>query len=221
MPVTVLIVDDHDILRAGLRALLEQQGVEVVGEAGDGRVAVQMARQLAPSVVIMDISMPDMNGIDATSRILASLPETRILALSMHNDRRFVAQMLDAGAAGYLLKDCALEELAFAVRTVSEGRIYLSPGIAGVVLETYVRRPSGAAGAGPAAGAAAVLSSREREVLQLIAEGRSTAQIAAVLHLSVKTVESHRKKIMDKLELRSVAELTKFAIREGLTDLDA
>ncbi|MGE0385481.1 MAG: response regulator [Gammaproteobacteria bacterium] len=216
MAISVLIVDDHEILRAGLRALLESQRVSVVGEADDGRSAIRLAKQLNPELVIMDIGMPEMNGVDATRRILAAAPRTKVLALSMHADRRFVTQMLDAGASGYLLKDCAVEELSFAIRTLSDGRIYLSPGIAGVVVENLVRRPI------PLSPAPVdrVLSSREREVLQLIAEGGGTAEIADKLHLSVKTVESHRKKIMDKLGLHSVAQLTKYAIREGLTDIE-
>ncbi len=212
----VIIADDHELVRAGLRALLEQQKVEVVGEAGDGRSALKLVRQLQPDIAIMDVGMPEMNGIDSTRRIVEAVPETRVLALSMHNDRRFVTQMLDAGASGYLLKDCALEELAFAVRALLDGRVYLSPGIAGVVLESYSSRRARGGGRPEAA----QLSTREREVLQMIAEGRATADIAGALHLSVKTIESHRKNIMDKLGLRSVAELTKYAIREGLTSLD-
>ncbi|MCC7410559.1 MAG: response regulator transcription factor [Gammaproteobacteria bacterium] len=214
MPVSVLIADDHELLRAGLKALLERQGITVVGEAGDGRSAVLMARELRPAVVIMDVSMPHMNGIDATTRVLEAVPDTRVLALSMHADRRFVMQILDAGASGYLLKDSAVEELGLAVRTLAGGQVYLSPGIAGAVIDTFLKRSPGAQ---PLKSTA--LSTREREVLQLIAEGRPTADIAADLHVSVKTVESHRKNIMDKLALRSVAELTKFAIREGLTGL--
>lgn len=214
MPVSVLIADDHKLLRAGLKALLERQDITVVGEAGDGRSAVLMARELRPAVVIMDVSMPHMNGIDATTRVLEAVPDTRVLALSMHADRRFVMQILDAGASGYLLKDSAVEELGLAVRTLAGGQVYLSPGIARAVVETFLNRSPGAQPT-----KSTTLSTREREVLQLIAEGRPTAEIAAALNVSVKTVESHRKNIMDKLALRSVAELTKFAIREGLTGL--
>ncbi len=212
----VLIADDHEILRAGLRALLLQEDdIEVVGEAADGRTALKLTKQLTPDVVIIDIGMPEMNGIDATRRIVAEVPGVKVLALSMHADRRFVTQMLDVGASGYLLKDCAMEELAFSLKALRENRLYLSPGVAGVVVDSYLKRSSENA-VDPRSGR---LSGREREVLQLIAEGHSTSAIAEQLSLSIKTIESHRKNIMDKLELHSVAELTKYAIREGLTDL--
>lgn len=212
----VLIADDHEILRAGLRALLlQEEDIEVVGEAADGRTALKLTKQLVPDVVIIDIGMPEMNGIDATRRIVAEVPGVKVLALSMHADRRFVTQMLDVGASGYLLKDCAMEELAFSLKALRENRLYLSPGVAGVVVDSYLKRSAENA----AESRSGRLSGREREVLQLIAEGHSTATIAEQLSLSIKTIESHRKNIMDKLELHSVAELTKYAIREGLTDL--
>lgn len=212
----VLLVDDHKILREGLRTLLEQEGdIQVVGEAENGRSSVKLAGELAPDVVIMDVAMPDLNGIDATRRITEADPNARVLALSMHSDGRYIRGMLQAGARGYILKDCAAEELTRAVRTVMANQVYVSPGVTGTIVNDYVRQLSSSDADEPA-----LLTHREREVLQLLAEGGSTAQIAERLHLSVKTVETHRKRIMDKLGLRSIAELTKYAIREGLTPLD-
>jgi DNA-binding NarL/FixJ family response regulator len=211
----ILLADDHKIVRDGLRNLLEKDPeIVVVGEAEDGREALQLARKLAPDVVVMDIAMPDLNGIEATRQILAEMPKVKIVALSMHSDKRYVSEMLKAGAAGYLLKDCAFEELSTAIRTIARGKIYLSPGIAGVVLEDYIRTGSAAAGT-----AFSLLSDREREVLQLMAEGRTTKEVAAQLHVSVKTIETHRTHIMAKLDIHSIAALTKYAIREGLTSL--
>ena len=213
--IRVLLADDHKILRQGLRTLLEQEAdIDVVGEADNGRASVKLAGELAPDVVIMDVAMPDLNGIDATHRITEADPGARVLALSMHSDGRYVKGMLQAGARGYILKDCASEELTRAIRTVMAGQVYVSPGVTGAIVNDYVRQLS-AATSEPA-----TLSNREREVLQLFAEGARTATIAAQLHLSVKTIETHRKRIMDKLELRSIAELTKYAIREGITALD-
>ena len=210
----VLLADDHKILRQGLRTLLEQEkDIQIVGEADNGRSSVKLTGELAPDVVIMDVAMPDLNGIDATRRITEAEPRTRVLALSMHSDGRYVKGMLQAGARGYILKDCAAEELTHAIRTVMAGQIYVSPGVTGAIVNDYVRQLS-------SAGVPATLTRREREVLQLLAEGGSTANIAAGLHLSVKTIETHRKRIMDKLGLRSIAELTKYAIREGITTVD-
>lgn len=214
--VSVLLVDDHKIMRAGLRSLLEKTAnVSVVAEAEDGRQAVQLAIQLRPDLVIMDISMPKLNGIEATRQIIADLPDTKIIALSMHSDKRFLVEMFQAGAVGYLLKDCASEELEQAIKTVAGSQCYLSPEITGVLLEDYVDRFQS-----KPADAASVLTAREREVLQLIAEGWSTKNIAAHLYVSIKTAESHRRKIMKKLDLHAVADLTKYAIKEGLTTLD-
>jgi len=215
MSIRILLADDHKIVREGLRALLEKQpGMEVIAEAEDGRTTVRLARELSPDVVIMDVAMPDLNGIGATDQIIAEAPDVKVVALSMHSDRRFVMEMFKAGASGYLLKDCAFEELARAVRAVAAGQTYLSPGIAGVVIKDYVRRLS------ETNSAFSILTSREHEVLQLLAEGKSTKQIASRLHVSVKTVETHRRHIMEKLDIHSVAELTKYAIREGLTPLE-
>lgn len=217
MAIRVLLVDDHQLFRQGLRSMLANDaGIEVVGEAENGRSAVELARQLAPDVVVMDISMPDLNGIEATRQIAARAPQTRVLALSMHSDRRFVTGALAAGAAGYLLKDCAFEELCRAVHAVAKKQVYLSPAVAGEAVDAHVR-----GGEDAASPALRDLTSRQREILQLVAEGRATKQIAARLHISTKTVDTHRHEIMTKLGLHSIAELTKFAVREGLTDLEA
>ncbi len=218
MSIRVLIADDHKIMLAGLRSLLEKQtDFEVVGEADNGRKAVQMAQEKKPDVVVMDVSMPDLNGIEATTQIIESLPETRVIALSMHSDKRFVMGMLRAGASGYLLKDCASQELANAIVQVAGGKKYLSPEITGVVIDDFLL---GRGSSEEVATAASQLSPREREVLQLIAEGWSTKQIASHLYVSIKTIETHRRQIMKKLDLHSIADLTKYAIREGLTSIE-
>lgn len=217
MSIRILLADDHQIVREGLRALVSaQEGMTVVGESPNGRKAVEQVRELRPDVVVMDVAMPDLNGIEATRRILSENPRCRIVGLSMHSDRRFLSEMLKAGATAYLLKDSAFEELASAIRAVVAGQVYLSPRIADAVVEGYLH----GTGLGKQPSAFAVLTSREREVLQLVAEGLATKQIAASLHVSVKTVETHRRQIMEKLDLHSVAELTKYAIREGLASID-
>ena len=216
MTIRVLIADDHTIMRAGLRSLLEKEDqIEVVAEAENGRKAVQLAVTHKPDVVVMDVSMPDLNGIEATSQVLESLPEAKVIALSMHSDKRFVMGMLRAGAFGYLLKDCASQELANAIVSVASNKKYLSPDIAGVVIDDslYGGRQGGET-------VSSMISAREREVLQLIAEGWSTKQIAAHLYVSVKTIETHRRQIMKKLDLHNIADLTKYAIREGLTSVE-
>ena len=214
MTQTILIADDHRLLREGLRALLERDGFHIVAEADNGRSAVRLAKQLQPDIVITDIAMPDLNGVEATRQICAQAPRSKILALSMHTESRFVLGILEAGASGYLLKDSAFEELSGAIKAILKDQIYLSPAIAGVV----VRQSLGRLESKPRS-QEAKLSKREREVLQLIAEGQSTKEIAAKLYVSVKTVETHRKQIMDKLDIYSIAELTKYAIREGVTFL--
>ena len=219
MSLRIVLVDDHKLLREGLKSLLEDEAdLEVVGEAEDGHECVSLVKRLQPDLVVMDVGMPGLNGMDATRQVLADNPGVKILALSMHTDKRFASGMLQAGASGYLLKDAAYDELIRALRTVAAGKTYLSPAITEVVVEDYVQRLGG--GEGEAGGAFSVLSAREREVLQAMAEGRSTREIAADLHVSVKTVESHRMTIMNKLDIRSVAELTKYAVREGLTSLE-
>ena len=212
----IVLADDHQIVRDGLRALLEKEtDMEVIAEAEDGQSAVKLTAELKPSVVVMDIGMPDMNGIEATRQIVASHPDVKVIALSMHSDKRFVGGMLKAGASGYLLKDCAFGELANAIRAVTQGQTYLSPQVTHVVVQGYVRQ------AGPRAPAGAdVLTGREREVLQLLAEGKSTKDIAALLKLSARTVETHRQQIMNKLNIHKAAELVKYAIREGVISLD-
>lgn len=215
MPIRILLADDHKIMRAGLRSLLEKhQNIEVVGEAENGRRAIQMTLEVKPDVVIMDVSMPELNGIEATRQITSSLPGTKVIALSMYSDKRFVVGMLQAGAVGFLLKDCASQDLARAITAVASGQNYLSPEIAGVMIDDYIHRFSSSDGTGQ------VLTAREREVLQLIAEGWSTKDIASRLYVSIKTVETHRRQIMKKLDIHTVADLTKYAIREGLTSLE-
>ncbi len=215
MSIKIILADDHQIVRQGLRTLLTAEpDMEVVAEADNGRAVLKLAQELSPQVVIMDISMPDLNGIEATRQILAESPGVKVIALSMHSDSLFVLNMLRAGASGYLLKDCALEELVKAIRTVVALKTYLSPGVSDIVIKDFV------CGRAPGDNSAfSVLTAREREVLQLMAEGRNTNQIADNLCISIKTVEAHRKQMMNKLGLHSVAELTKYAIRQGLTSL--
>ncbi len=215
MNIRVLLADDHKIVRDGLRNLLEAQpDIDVIAEAENGRMAVQLAKKLSPGIVIIDIAMPGLNGIEATRQMLRHNPATKIIALSMHSDKRFVGEMLKAGASAYLLKDCAFEELVTAIRAVLADKTYLSPMIGSVIVESFVRRPQE-----EAASAFSLLTKREREVLQLLAEGKNTKEIADRLFVSVKTIETHRTHIMEKVQVRTVAELTKYAIREGLTSL--
>jgi DNA-binding NarL/FixJ family response regulator len=216
MVTKILIADDHQIVRQGLRFLLEKEvDLKVVAEAENGRTTVRLARELNPGVIIMDVAMPDLNGIEATRQIIAEMPATKVIALSMYADRRFVVNMLKAGASGYLLKDCAYEELIRAIRVVLAHKTYLSPGVTDILVkDCQMGIPMNEISA------FALLTPREREVLQLMSEGNSTAKIADQLHVSIKTVESHRQQLMQKLNLRSVAELTKYAIREGLTSLE-
>ena len=216
MSIRILLADDHKITRQGLRSLLEKQkDMEVVAEADNGRSAVQLAAELDPDIIIMDVTMPDLNGVEAAKQILAKSPEIKIIALSMHSDALFVTEMLKSGASGYLLKDCAFEELTRAIRTVADDKTYLSPAISGVVIEDYLHRLNTTDFTGPD-----ILTDREKEVVQLMAEGNSTKQIALKLHISVKTVETHRRQIMNKLDIHNVAELTKYAIRKGITSLE-
>jgi len=216
MPIRILLVDDHKIMRDGLRALLEKQpDIDVAGEAENGRAALRMVRELAADMVIMDIGMPDLNGIDATREIIASVRGIKVIALSMHSDKVFVGEMFKAGASAYLLKHCAFEELAQAIRVVNSGQFYLSPQIAGLMITDYVRQMST-----DNSSVFAALTVREREVLQLLAEGKSSRQIASLLNISLKTVETRRQQIMAKLNIDNMADLIKHAIREGLTSLE-
>ena len=213
MSTRIILADDHTIVRHGLRRLLEQEAnMEVVAETKDGHSTVELVRELSPDLVIMDIGMPDLNGIDATRQITRDFPQVKVIGLSMHSGKKFVIEMLKAGASGYLLKDCALEELITAIKTVAAGKTYLSPSITDVVVENYVRHSNK-----KDRSAFSLLSEREREVLQLLAEGKTTKQIGQHLHISPKTVEGHRLRIMTKLNMDNVAQLTKYAIQEGLT----
>jgi len=215
MIVRILLADDHTIILDGLCSLLNKNpDFKVVGRASDGMSAVRLAAELSPDLIIMDISMPGLNGIDAARRILAADPRTKVIALSMHNDGRYVSEALKSGALGYLLKESAFEELIAAVRAVMKGQCYLSASIAGVVIKDYIRHLEKTK-----SGVFSALTPREREVLQALSEGLSTKEIASRLGVSVKTVETHRSQIMEKLDIHSVAELTKYAIREGLTSL--
>ena len=216
MSTSILLVDDHAIIRQGLCSLLEKQpDIEVIAEANNGRKALELVRQLMPDIVIMDVTMPGLNGIEATRQIYSQLPQVKVIALSIHSNRRFISDMLRAGAAGYILKECLFDELVQAIQAVAAGDTYLSPRITGVVVEDYINRLSTDVDS-----PLSLLTSREREVLQLVAEGKSTKQIALKLHVSNKTIEANRRQIMDKLGLHSIAELTKYAIREGLTTLE-
>ncbi len=212
----ILLVDDHRLFRSGLHSLLAKQpNIEIIGEAEDGVSAVRLAQELAPDIVLMDISMPKLNGIEATRQILSQNAAIRVIVLSMHADRRFVIEALKAGACGYLLKDSAIEEVLNAVGVIVSNQVYLSRRITNIVVKDYILM---AGKTGPTV--YTLLSAREREVLQLLAEGRNTKEIASHLNVSVKTVETHRKQVMDKLGLHTIAELTKYAIREGLTELE-
>ena len=215
MSTAILLADDHQLMRLGLRTMLEaQEGLRIVGEADNGRDAVRLAEELNPDVVIMDVTMPDLNGIDATRQIRTHSATRRIIGLSMHPERQFVMQMLGAGANGYLLKDSPLDELLAAIDAVMRGDTFLSPKITHMLVKECVggiAEPNAFCG---------TLSPREREVLQLVSEGKNTKEIAQMLHISNKTVEGHRRQIMEKLKLYSIAELTRYAIREGVSSLD-
>ncbi len=215
--IRILLADDHKIVREGLRTLIDRErpAMEVVAEAEDGRMAVQLVRKMRPQVVLMDISMSGLNGIDATRQIVAENADVKVIALSMHSDVHFVAEMFKAGASGYLLKDCAFEELIGAIRSVAAKKSYLSPQLAGTMIKDHAQFYHG-----ERLSAFSVLTRREREVLQLLAEGKSTREIADSIKLSMKTVESYRYQIQTKLNMHSIAELVKYAIREGLTSTE-
>lgn len=215
MKIKILLVDDHKILRDGICSIVKgYPDMEVIGEAADGITALRLVEELLPDIVIMDISMPDLSGIDATRKIIADHPDIKVIALSMHHDKQFVSEIFKAGASGYLLKDCAFDELEHAIRIVMDGKTYINPQIASLVIESLVTQPKTSSQK-----AFSLLTDREREVLQLISEGQSTKEIASKLSVSAKTIESHRRQVMGKLNIRNVAELTKYAIREGLTSV--
>lgn len=208
--IRIVLADDHGVVRQGFRRILDAQpDMEIVGEASNGKEALELAAKFTPDVVVMDVAMPELNGIEATRRMSEAAPRTRVLALSMHKDSVYVREILRAGARGYLLKDAVDDDLIAAVRAVSRGEGYLSPGVADAVLTDYRQHVTDPID---------LLTSREREVLQLIAEGRTNKEIATSLNLSVYTVDAHRGRIMEKLNLHSTGELVRFAIRKGLVD---
>ena len=214
--IRVLVADDHQIMRQGLKHLLEtQKDMEVVGEAEDGSITLQLARELHPDVIVMDVKMPGVSGIDASRQVHSEFPDIKILGLSMYGDLRFVTNMLQSGASGYLLKDCAFEELAQAIRLAMTNKPYFSPEVADIIVKDYVSHTTG-----PESPSSSGLTSREMEVLHLLAEGKRNKEIADFLRIGVKTVDTHRLQIMRKLGFKSVVELTKYAIREGLTTLE-
>jgi two-component system, NarL family, response regulator NreC len=209
----VLIADDHGVVRRGLRALLEKTGeVSVIGEAADGREAVRLAGELLPQIVIMDIAMPLLNGIDAASLIIGKDPGIKVIILSMHSDESYILRALSAGVKGYLLKDSAEQDILPAVRTVAEGRPYFSPVIAAMLLDEYLQTMR----KHKVKDSYDLLSDREKEVLQLLAEGKSNKEVAAVLNLSPYTVESHRTNLMQKLNLHNTAEIVLYAVRKNI-----
>jgi len=214
--IRVLLVDDHELMREGLRSILERESdVEVVGEAASGRAAVELARTLAPDVVVMDVAMKDSNGIEATRQLRAASPDVKVIALSSHSDSRYVSAMLDAGACGYVLKANAYDDLRRALGAAQQGKSYLCPDVTQNVVGASLGHPGREADPSHA-----LLSPREKEVLQLLAEGRSSPEIALRLFIATTTVETHRRNVMRKLGIHNVADLTKYAIREGLTSLD-
>jgi two-component system response regulator NreC len=216
MSIRIIVADDHRIVRNGLRTLLNAEpDIEVIAEAENGRKTVQMVRELIPDVVVMDVTMPDLNGIEATRQIVSEFPQVKIIALSIHQHEQFVSGMLMAGASGYLLKDCSVEELTSAIRAATKGEFYLSPGVANVVIKNYISQLKKSEESIPP-----LLTPRETEVLQLVSEGKTSKQIASIMNISTKTVDTHRRQMMAKLNVSSIAELTKYAIRSGLTSLD-
>lgn len=216
MTVRILIADDHEVLREGLKVLLDDPPrYQVIGTACNGREAVTKARKLNPDVIIIDIAMPELNGVEATEKMLRDSPELAVIALSMHADRHYISGMLQAGALGYVRKESAFEEISAAVDAASRGEVFLGEGVTGVVVNDYRQMMQKSSDA-----PADSLSVREKEVLQLLAEGKKTTEIAALLHISAKTVETHRRQIMNKLDLSNVAALTKYAIQKGIVSLD-
>lgn len=213
--INLVIADNHTLVRAGFRSLVEDlAGVEVVGEAENGREALRLVATLTPHLVLMDIAMPELNGLEATARIAHDFPRVRVLIVSMHANEEYVYQALRAGAAGYLLKDSGTEELELAIRAIARGETYLSPAVSKYVVTDYVRR------LGEESSPLDQITPRQREILQLIAEGKSTKEIAELLYISTKTVETHRTQLMDRLDIHDIAGLVRYAIRVGLVLLD-
>ena len=216
-PIRILLADDHHLVRAGIRSLLDNlPGIAVVAETGDGREAIELVRTHRPSLVLMDIAMDGMNGLDATAHLLKEFPQLRVIILSMHANEEYVRQALQAGAAAYLLKDAATAELELAVRAVAQGQTYLSPAISRQVVDEYLSGQNEAA-----SGPLTQLTPRQREVLQLIAEGKTTKQTAALLDVSVKTVETHRAQLMERLAIHDVPGLVRYAVRHGMVHIDS
>jgi DNA-binding NarL/FixJ family response regulator len=218
MGIRVLIVEDHALFRQGVEALMQgAKDMDVVGQAENGRDALRLVAECSPDVVLMDISMPELNGLEATARIVRDYPHVKVLMLSMYKYEEYVLQALRAGAVGYLLKDADTSELEFAIRSVASGKTYLSPSISGVVIGDYVQRSDNEAAGGPLG----KLTTRQREILQLIAEGNTTTDMGKILNISPKTMETHRKQLMDNLGIHDIAGLVRYAIRTGLVSLDS
>ena len=216
MGIRVLLVDDHKIVREGIRSLLEKQSdIEVIAEAGDGRTALRKAQEMSPDIVIMDVAMPEQNGIETTRQIIAKNPNIKVIVLSMYSNKRFIEEMLSAGASGYLLKECVFEELVHAIQNVASGGSYLSSEAVDLVVKGYFHQLDKSK-----LSAFSVLTTREREVLQFLTEGKTTKDIAGILCLSIKTIETHRQKLMAKLDIHNLAGLIKYALREGLSSLE-
>ncbi|MFA5251901.1 MAG: response regulator transcription factor [Phycisphaerae bacterium] len=213
MSIKIILADDHAMLRHGLsKSLQNEKDMEVIAQAKDGRTTVELAKELSPNIIIMDIGMPDLNGIEATRQIVKENPKVKVIALSMHSSKNFIIEMFKAGASGYLLKDCEFDELVNAIRLVVSNKKYISPAISDVVVDNYMHQPANVKDS-----AFSILSQREREVLQLLTEGKATKQIGKRLHISAKTVEVHRLNLMNKLKIDNIAQLTKYAVQEGLT----
>lgn len=216
MTVRIIVADDHLVLRQGVCAIIERdKEMKVIAEAQDGQTAVELAEQLNPDVIIIDIGMPKMNGIEAIRGICRRAPDVKPIVLSMHSDKRFISRAITAGAKGYLVKDCASSELLHGIRAVIAGQIYLSPSITNGVLQDYVKLISMSV-----ISTEPILTTREREILQHIVEGKQNKEIAAILGVSVKTIETHRQRLMIKLDINSIAGLTKYALNEGLISLE-
>ena len=215
MSIKIILADDHAMLRHGLsRSFEQEEDIDVIGQTEDGHSTIELVKELMPDIVIMDIGMPDLNGIETTRRIMQEYPNIKVIGLSMHSSDKYVREMFRAGAQGYLLKNCSFDELVEAIRTVMGGQTYISPAIGDMIIREYTSKDD------EQKSVFSVLSQREREVLQLLSEGKTTKQIGRKLHISPKTVEAHRLRVMDKLEIDNVAQLTKYAIQEGLTEAE-